>query len=193
MASLPDPSWKIRQVWGFHEDPNIVGGPYARNVTPIVDTNTTAGRVKGALKLCNPLPFCIVYPGPQADGTDIAQTPLNGCRMYFPLDDIIPPPAEDIIDYISEESDDDGETRRQNRRSFPTSQQGLPKSELGFPKWTAHTDTTPHSPQIFWATYFPSSTMLRSFQWCDHIIATPQNVFSHLSYFIALVSFTSVF
>jgi len=45
--------------------------------------------------------------------------PMPGGRSYLPVDDILPPPAEDMIDDIREESDDDGETRRANQRCFP--------------------------------------------------------------------------
>jgi len=66
------------------------------------------------------------------------------------------------------------------------------KCEIGFRKWTPRTDRCPHSPQPIRATDLQSSTMLQSVQWCDRVLATSQNVFSHLSYFIALVSFTLV-
>jgi hypothetical protein len=39
---------------------------------------------------------------------------------YIPLDDILPHPAEDMIDDTGEESDDDGETEHPKPRSFPT-------------------------------------------------------------------------
>ena len=55
------------------------------------------------------------------------------------------------------------------------------KSEIGFRKWTPHTDPSPHSPQIIGATYLQSSTMLQSVQWCDCVVVTSQIVFSHLS------------
>jgi len=81
------------------------------------------------MKLIIPMLFCIVYRGQQADGTDGAQTPMRGGRSYLPLDDILPPPAEDMIDNIGEESDDDGEMRRPNPRSFPTTKTGFQKFE----------------------------------------------------------------
>ena len=43
IASLPDPSRTIHELWGCLEEPNGDGGPYARNVTPIIDTKTAAG------------------------------------------------------------------------------------------------------------------------------------------------------
>jgi hypothetical protein len=67
------------------------------------------------MKLSDPMLFCVVYCGQQADGTDGAQTSMCGGPSYLPLDDILPPPAEDMIDDIWEESDDDGETRRPNQ------------------------------------------------------------------------------
>jgi len=129
IAGLPDPSRKIRELWGCLEEPNGDGGPYARNVTPIFDSNTAAGWVKVAMKLSNPTLFCVVYHGQQADGTDGAQTPMRGGHSYLPLDDILPPPTEDMIDDIGEESDDDREMRRPNPRSFPTTKTGFQKFE----------------------------------------------------------------
>jgi hypothetical protein len=45
----------------------------------------------------------------QPDGTDGAQTSICGGLIYLPLDDILPPPAEDMIDDIGDELDEDGE------------------------------------------------------------------------------------
>jgi len=81
------------------------------------------------MKLSNPTLFWVVYRGQQANCTDGAQTPMLGGRSYLPLDDILPPPAEDMIDNIGEESDDDGETQRPNPRSFPTTKTGFQKLE----------------------------------------------------------------
>jgi len=86
------------------------------------------------MKLSNPTLFCVVYRGQQADGTDGAQTPMRGGRSYLPLDDILPPPADDMINDIGEESDDDGEMRRPNPRSFPTMKTGFQKFELKLQK-----------------------------------------------------------
>jgi len=129
IAGLPDPSRKIPELWGCLEEPNGDGGPYAPNVNPIFDNNTAAGWVKAAMKLSNPTVLCVVYRGQQADGTDGAQTPMRGGRSYLPPDDILPPPAEDMIVDIREESDDDGETRRPNPRSFPMTKTGFENFE----------------------------------------------------------------
>jgi len=129
IAGLPDPSQKIRELWGWLEEPNGDGGPYACNVTPIVGNNTAAGWVMAAIKSSNPKLCRVVYRGQQANGTDGAQTPMHGGRSYLPLDDIFPPPAEDMIDDIGEELHDDGEKRRPNPRSFPTTKTGFQKFE----------------------------------------------------------------
>jgi len=42
IAGLPDPSWKIRERWGYLEVSTADGGPYACNVTPMFN-NSTAG------------------------------------------------------------------------------------------------------------------------------------------------------
>ena len=86
------------------------------------------------MKLSNPTLFCIVYRGQQADGTDGAQKPMRGGRSYLPLEDILPPPAEDMINDIGEESDDDGETRHPNPRSFPTTKTGFQQFQRNLQK-----------------------------------------------------------
>jgi len=63
IAGLPDPSQKICELWGCREEPNGDGGPYAHNVTPIVDNNTAAGWVTVAIKLSNPTVFCVIHHG----------------------------------------------------------------------------------------------------------------------------------
>ena len=98
------------------------------------DNNTAAEWVQVAMKLCNPMLSCVVYHGQQADGTDCAQTPMHGGRSYLPLDDILPPPADDMIDDIGQESDDDGEMWHPNPRSFPTTKRGLQKFECKLQK-----------------------------------------------------------
>jgi len=129
VAGLPDPTRKIRELWDCLEEPNGNGGPYARNVTPIFDNNTAAGWVKEAIKLSNPKRCCVVECGQQADGTDGARTPMRGGSSYRPLDAILPPQAERMIDDIGEESDDDGEMWCPNPRSFPTTKTGFQKFE----------------------------------------------------------------
>jgi hypothetical protein len=129
-AGLPDTSQKIRELWGCVEEPNGDGGPYVRNVTPILSNNTAAGWINVAMKLSSPTHFCIVYCGEQADGTAGAPTPMCGGCSDHALDDILPPLAPDMIDDIGEESDDDdAETRRPNPRSFLTMRTGFRKLE----------------------------------------------------------------
>ena len=55
--------------------------------------------------------------------------PMRGGRSYRPLDDILPPLAEDIADHIGVESDADGEMRLPNPRSFPMKKTGFQKFE----------------------------------------------------------------
>jgi len=78
IAGLPDPSRKIREVWGYLEEPNGDGGPCARNFTPMINNNNAAGWVKAAMILSNPRLFCVIYRGQQADGTDGALMPMLG-------------------------------------------------------------------------------------------------------------------
>jgi len=87
------------------------------------------------MKLSNPTLFCFVYRGQQADGTDGAQTPMRGCRSNHPLDDILPAPAEDMINDIGEESDYDGETCHPDPRSFLMTKTCFPKFEWKLQKW----------------------------------------------------------
>jgi len=47
----------------------------------------------------------------------------GGCS-YLPHDDILPPPADDRINDIREDSDDDAEMLRANPRNFPITNTG---------------------------------------------------------------------
>jgi len=67
------------------------------------------------MKLCNKMLFCLDYSGQQAYGTASAQLPTHRGSSYHPLGDIFPPPAEDMIDDIREQLDDDGETWQLNQ------------------------------------------------------------------------------
>ena len=58
---------------------------------------------KGGDEIKQPNAFCVVYHCHQADATAGAQTPMRGGRSYLHLDDILPPPAEDMIDTIGDE------------------------------------------------------------------------------------------
>jgi len=129
IADLPDHSWKIRKLLGCQEDPAGDGCPYARNDTPICDNNTAARSVKVAMRSSNPTLFCFVYRGRQADDTAGTQMAMCIVSNYLWLDDILPPPAEDMIHNTGEESDDDVETRCPNPTSFPMTKTGFQKYE----------------------------------------------------------------
>ena len=79
------------------------------------------------MKLSNPKLFYVVYHGQQADGTAGAQMPMNGGRSYVPLNDILPPPDEDMMYDIGEELVDEGGTQHPNPRIFPTMEGGFQK------------------------------------------------------------------
>jgi len=118
IACLPDPSWKIRELWGCRVEPNGDGGPYARNVTPIVDNNAAARQVMLAMKLYNPTLFCVIYGSQQAGGTAAAKAPMHGGCSNVSPDDIVPHPAKDLIHDIGQESEENGEMWRPYPRSF---------------------------------------------------------------------------
>jgi len=46
-----------------------------------------------------PILIGVVYHGQQADGTPGAQTPMRGGRSCLPVDDILQPPSENIINH----------------------------------------------------------------------------------------------
>jgi len=119
IAGLPDPSWKIRELCGCQEGPTGDGGLHSQNVTLIFDNNTSARWVKAAMKLYNPTHFCVVYFGQQTDSTSRAQTPMLGGRSCHHLNDLLPPPAEDMINDSWVEWDNDVGTHRPNPRMFP--------------------------------------------------------------------------
>jgi len=125
IASLQDHRWKIPELWGCRGDPNRDGVPYACNVTRIFDNNTAAGWVNAVMKFCNPTLFCVVYCSQQADGTAGAQLSIHGSCSCLPLDDILPPPAEDMIEGIREHLYDNDEMRYPNPTCFPTTKTGF--------------------------------------------------------------------
>jgi len=79
------------------------------------------------IKLCNLQ--CVLYGCQQADGTSGAQTPMRAAGSYFPLDDILPPLAEYMIDDIGEEWDDEVEMQCPNLRWFLTTKIGFEQFE----------------------------------------------------------------
>jgi len=119
----------LMERWGFWEEPNTDGGPYAGSVTPIFNNYTTAGWVKVAMKVNNPTLFCVVHHCQQADGTAGAQMHMRGGRSYHALDNILPPPTEHMIDNIKKESDDDAEMQCLYAISFPMTKTGYQKFE----------------------------------------------------------------
>jgi len=134
ITGLPDPSRKIWERWGCRVEPNGDGGPYICDVTLIFDNNTAAGWIKAAMDLSIPTFFCVVYRGQQANGADGAQRVKRGGCSYLPLDDILLPPTEDMIDDIRDESDDDSDMRRPNPRRFLTTKPGFHNFKWKFQK-----------------------------------------------------------
>ena len=107
IAGLPDPSLEIRAVWGCEEEANGDGSPRTCYVTPMFDDDTAAGWVKSAMKLYNQTLFCILYRGNISDGTSGAQLPMCGCHSSHHLGDILQPAAENMIDTVRDETDND--------------------------------------------------------------------------------------
>jgi len=135
IASLPDHSWEIQVLWGCQEEPNGDGGLHARDVTQILNKNPAARLVKSVMRLSNPTLFCIVFGGQQADGTSGAQTAMGGGHSNLHPNDILPPPAEDIIDDIGEDLDDDAEMRHLNQRNLRTTKSGFQKFISKLQQW----------------------------------------------------------
>jgi len=68
-----------------------------------------------------------MFHGQQAHGTSGAKAPMPIGLSYHPFDDILAPPANDLIDDIGEESDDHDVRGRLNWRSFKTTKTGFKK------------------------------------------------------------------
>jgi len=120
IARLPDPRRKIRELWWCWEEPNGGGGLHASNVTPIFDNNTAAQLEKLNITVNNLALLCVLDPSEQANGTSHSQMPMLGGHSYRPQDDIVRPPAEDLINDIGEKSNNCAETWRPCPRSFLT-------------------------------------------------------------------------
>jgi len=118
--------------WGCGEEPNRHGGPHARNPTPSFDNRTVARWVTAPMKCNNPTLPCVIYCSQPAEGTAVAQTLMHGGRSYHLLDDILPPRAQNMIDDISEASDDDVGTLCLEARSIPTTKTRFQHSKRSF-------------------------------------------------------------
>jgi len=141
-------------AWHCWDKPNWDGGLYILNVIPIVVSNTAAGWVKAAMIFRNPTLVRVVHLGLQTNSTPGAQTPMCGGRSYLPLDDILPTPAEDRINDIGVESDDEGETPHPNPRSLPTTKTGFQNI------WTQASKYNVQTPAIPWSHPKPCSLSL---------------------------------
>jgi hypothetical protein len=64
-----------------------------------------------ATKFYNSKRLCFVNGGQQDDGTADGQTLIHAAHSNLPLDEILPPPAEDMINDMWEESKDNAETQ----------------------------------------------------------------------------------
>jgi len=120
VTGLPDCSLNVTEPWGSRVKGNRNGHLRAHNGTLIFDINTAARWVKVRMNLINPMLFCVVYHSQQADSRAGTLTLMCGGHSYVLLDDIVPPPAEDMTDNIEEELNDDAEMWRPNPTSFPT-------------------------------------------------------------------------
>jgi len=134
ITGLPDLSWNPWKLRGCQDERNGDGGPQPRNVTPIFHNNTAAGWVQATKIWNNPTLFCVVCHGQQADCTAGAQTPICGGHSYPPLDDILPLPAEDMIDDIGGELGNDAETQRRNQSCFRMTKTSFQKFEWTLPR-----------------------------------------------------------
>jgi len=96
----PDPGCNIRQLSGCWEEPHGDGWPHTRNHTPIFDHNIATKWGMPAMKYHKPRYLFVIYRTHHANGQSGAQTAMCGAFEYFAVDDILPPPAEDMINNI---------------------------------------------------------------------------------------------
>jgi len=118
----PDPKWRSGTVGNTT---NGEGGPHNHHFAPFFENNSAARWVKSGMRWNNPVLLCIIYRGQQANGISGAQTPIHASRSQHPLDDIHTPQADDIINQIGVESDDDAEMRQSNWKRFRQRQQAF--------------------------------------------------------------------
>lgn len=69
-----------------------------------------------ARELDNPTLFRTVYDGQQANCSGFSQMPMYTGHSYLPLNDTLPPQAQEIMNHIGEESDDDANMWHPNQR-----------------------------------------------------------------------------
>jgi len=126
IGSLPDRRQTIRKHWGCQVESDWNGGALTSNVTLIIKNITVARWVKAALKLKNWTLCWVIYFGQLAYCTSGTQMPMCGGLRYLLLDDILPPPAKDMINDIREKSDTDADLRHPHPLRFRAIKIGFP-------------------------------------------------------------------
>jgi len=102
IAGLPNPRWKIGELWDSWEQRNGDGSLSACHIPPICDHHTAAGWANLAMNVCNLKQCCVSCSGQQANIISGTQTPMCSGHSYHFLDDIVPPPAIKMINKIGE-------------------------------------------------------------------------------------------
>jgi hypothetical protein len=119
-TSLPDLNNKFLDLQGCWKETTGDGGQYTRNITPIFNQNTAARWVKAAMKRNQAWYVCIMFHGLQADGPASAQMSMTRGLSNLPLNDILTPTAQDMMENKNEQSADDAEMGHSNARYYPT-------------------------------------------------------------------------
>jgi hypothetical protein len=132
IAGMPSQSQKIRDLLSWREAPNGDRGPYAQIITAIFDSNTAARLVDVGIQLNNPTLFCVMYRGSQGYNPARTDPPTYNGQSYPPLDDSIQSTAEDVINDIWEEWDDNAESWTQIQEAFKLRKQVAESSNPHF-------------------------------------------------------------
>jgi len=105
---------------------------------------------------------------------------MCGGRSYLPLDDILPPPAKDMICHVREVSENDAETWHPYPRSFLTVKTGFQKFKRKLPRGTIrqqqYLEGIRNCALDLFADYNPSVDAVEDVDWLsehDHIVKSP--------------------
>jgi hypothetical protein len=125
IAGLSDARWNIQQHWGCREEPTGDNSLHAVNVTPTVNIITASGYIKMPIRFQNPTHFCVGYRCLHANGPSGAQMPVYDGHSYLALDGTLDLPAEDIINMMVEDLEDNAQRCHTNQRSILSTKLGL--------------------------------------------------------------------
>ena len=120
IAALPNPSRKVRALWGITVEPGFCQAPAMQQATWLKDTNGVVAWIDRTKNLATRYLFCVLKRAiPDRD-----DTPGPSGRANLDQDALFPAPAE-MYQEIAEQSDDEAAAGCANPHNFPRTEKSF--------------------------------------------------------------------